>query len=89
MPQKPTPETIEAESIPLRPLIRQALAAAKRPLTVDAIIAQTRTIDATASREAIKEAISYNHRKGLVNFDFNHELEVDVWSLTTRGKQAV
>jgi hypothetical protein len=89
MPKKPSPEALEAESIPLRPLIRRALKTAGRPLTVDALFAQLRRIDPTASREAVEEALAYNHRKGMANFEHDHELELDVWSLTTRGKQAV
>jgi hypothetical protein len=89
MPKKPTPESITAESIPLRLMVRQVLHTAKRALTVDALAAQLRLLDPTASREAIEEALAYNHRKGHANFEHDHELELDVWSLTTRGKQAV
>jgi len=89
MPKKPTPaEALEAASIHARPMIRDVLKAAKRPLTVDAIIAQTRRLDPAMPREVIEAALEWNMKRGNVNFEHNAELEVDLWDLTTRGRQA-
>ena len=79
---------IEAQSIPARRMIREAMRAAKRALTIDALFAQLRKLDPTLSPDAMKAAHVWNFKQGHINFEHDAELQTDLWSLTTRGRKA-
>lgn len=92
MPKKPAPLTddeLAKLSTPYRRMVREVLAASRRKLSADGIIAMMQVRDPGLSRDLAEAALQWNFKRGNVNFDHNNELEVDEWELTTRGKQAL
>jgi hypothetical protein len=75
-------QTVNADAaISLRPAIRKAIRAAGRPLDVDAItglIPGARGVD-------VADAVRWNFTAGLIQNEFSHELQRDLYTLTARG----
>lgn len=93
MPSKPAKAKPAAKpspaAIPARALIRDVMRAAPgRGFTVEALHAQARKLDASLNETDLKAALAWNFKQGNVNFEYNHELEEDMWKLTTRGLHA-
>lgn len=76
-------------SIPLRSMIREIMRAAPtRRWSYPAILGQIKMQVPDVDTKDAQAALTWNFRRGNVNFEHDHELEVDVWNLTTRGKNA-
>ncbi len=79
----------------LRQKVREVLAIipAKRICTLDMLIEGVKRLTQLAPfdeeekiREEIKDAIEWNQEKGLLDFRFDNEAEVDSYHLTERGR---
>lgn len=75
----------------LRRLVREALdLASPQKLTSDLIedaVESRGTGD--VSQDEIREAMEWNQSKGFITYEYNEDLEVDLWSLTDRGAAKV
>jgi hypothetical protein len=80
----PSPAAIAARSL-IRDVMRSA---PDRGFSEEALHTQARKLDASLSEDDTKAALQWNFKRGNVNFEFNSELEADLWKLTTRGLHA-
>ena len=86
---KNTPATATDGSITLRSMIRDVMKAKpERALSYAALFAQLRLMIPDVDTKDVRTALEWNFKRGNVNFEHDHELELDVWKLTTRGLNA-
>lgn len=78
-----------AASIPLRPVVRDIMRLAPdRKWSEAALLAQCRTQIPDVTATDLSGALTWNLGRGYVDSEFNREMEIDVWYLTERGKNA-
>ncbi len=86
--KKPLISEPSEASITLRPQVREAMRAAKRPLSVPALLGLIRRIDPGASEVDVADALEWNFKSGFADFEFNRELQVRLYTLTRAGLKA-
>lgn len=83
-----TPTTTD-NSIPLRPLLLSIMRAApERRWSYPALYHQLRTQVPDANTKDVQNALTWQFKRGNVNYEYDHDIEIDVWHLTTRGHNA-
>jgi hypothetical protein len=81
-------------TIALRPRVRVALSVAaragRRAISLEVIRAGIEALGFPLSSPeeitALREAMEWNQSRGLVDYSYNAELEIDEWFLTERGR---
>lgn len=77
---------------PEQPLLREkvrevlALAPSRRFSERMILDAVNRLIPIEATLDEVKQAMEWNHDRGLIDYAFNHDEERDEWTLTRRGR---
>lgn len=85
-----TPTAAAADgSIPYRRMILEIMQAKpERRFSYPALLALIRGNVPDVDTKDAQAALTWNFKKGNVNFEHDHELEIDVWALTSRGLNA-
>jgi hypothetical protein len=84
----------DAMTIALRRRVRVALSVAARAgrkaVSLEVIRAGIEALgfplSTEAEMDALREAMEWNQSRGLIDYSYNAELEIDEWFLTERGR---